>query len=83
MAPLFLAAALRPVRFGAGRSTALPVIPGFTPPPPEAVYRGANLCNNRRGSGEKRTRPPTEIDNLTTELDQAQKVRTLVRQLAR
>ena len=65
-------------------STAAPVIPGFTAVPlggggfieePNSLLGGAGAAPAEP--------PPAPIENLITGLEQAQKVRTLTRQLAR
>jgi hypothetical protein len=62
-----------------------PVIPGYTAVPlPGGGFVEEPTSALTGGAGAATTPPPpTEIETLVTGLDQAQKVRTLVRQLAR
>ena len=64
-------------------TTAAPVIPGFTPVPLPGggfVEEPNSLLNPAAAPAEP---PPAPIETVITGLEQAQKVRTLTRQLAR
>jgi hypothetical protein len=66
-------------------STAAPVIPGFTAIPlgNGGFIEEPNSLLAGQGAQPGGPPPPTEIETVLKGLDQAQKVRTLVRQLAR
>ena len=83
--PFFLGGCTSQFAFGpAAWSTVPPVIPGFTPLPLPGGGFIEEPTSAITGAGAATTPPPpTEIETLVTGLDQAQKVRTLVRQLAR
>ena len=83
--PFFLGGCTSQFALGpAAWSTAPPVIPGFTPLPLPGGGFIEEPTSAITGAGAATTPPPpTEIETLVTGLDQAQKVRTLVRQLAR
>ena len=83
--PFFLGGCTSQFALGpAAWSTVPPVIPGFTPVPLPGGGFVEEPTSALTGAGAATTPPPpTEIETLVTGLDQAQKVRTLVRQLAR
>ena len=66
-------------------TNAAPVIPGFTavPLPGGGFIEEPNSLLNGTGTGEQQPPPPSPIETVITGLEQAQKVRTLTRQLAR
>lgn len=65
-------------------STTPPVIPGYTPVPLGNGNFVEEPTSALTGAGAATTPPPpTEIETVLTGLEQAQKVRTAVRQLAR
>lgn len=64
-------------------STTPPIIPGFTPLPLPGggfIEEPSSLLS---GAGAPAEPPPAPIETVITGLEQAQKVRTLTRQLAR
>lgn len=64
-------------------NTAPPVIPGFTPLPLPGGGFVEEPTSALTGAAAPTPPPPTEIETVLTGLEQAQKVRTAVRQLAR
>lgn len=63
-----------------------PAIPGFTPIPLGGggfIEEPDSLLTGGAGAQPPAPPPPTEIETVITGMEQAQKVRTLTRQLAR
>ena len=84
MAALGLVGCTSQFAFGpAAWSTVPPVIPGFTPIPLGNGGFVEEPNSMLPGAASSAPPPPSEIETTITGLDQAQKVRTLVRQLSR